>query len=56
MGDRVRQFETALSAFWGREETVGVASGLDAIEIALRAAGLSGGALIKSSMLYALPT
>jgi len=56
LGDRVRQFETALSAFWGREETVGVASGLDAIEIALRATGMKPGDRVLTTPLSAFAT
>ena len=56
LGDRVRQFEAALSAFWGAQETVGVASGLDAIEIALRAAGMKPGDRVLTTPLSAFAT
>jgi dTDP-3-amino-3,4,6-trideoxy-alpha-D-glucose transaminase len=36
LGDRVRAFEDSLAVFWGVEHAIGVASGLDAIEISLR--------------------
>jgi dTDP-3-amino-3,4,6-trideoxy-alpha-D-glucose transaminase len=36
LGKEVREFETALAEFWGLPHAVGVASGLDAIEISLR--------------------
>src|SRR5579871_834492 len=39
LGQEVREFETALGSFWGRKHAVGVASGLDAIEISLRILG-----------------
>lgn len=56
LGDGVRQFETALSGYWGIRETVGVASGLDAIEIALRAAGLQHGDRVLTTPLSAFAT
>lgn len=40
LGTEVGEFEKALSAFWGISFSVGCASGLDAIEIALRVLGL----------------
>jgi len=43
LGEEVRRFEEALAATWGRRFCVGVGTGLDAIEIALRALGLSPG-------------
>ena len=39
LGREVREFESELARFWGHSHAVGVASGLDAIEIALRIAG-----------------
>lgn len=56
LGERVRRFESALSGFWGLPETVGVASGLDAIEIALRAAGLQAGDRVLTTPLSAFAT
>lgn len=56
LGDRVRQFEASLSSFWGAKHTVGVASGLDAIEIALRAAGMRPGDRVLTTPLSAFAT
>jgi len=56
LGERVRGFEAALGAYWGLTETVGVASGLDAIEIALRAAGLKPGDRVLTTPLSAFAT
>ena len=39
LGPEVERFERNLAAFWGRQFAVGVASGLDAIEIGLRCLG-----------------
>ncbi len=43
LGEEVRRAEEALAATWERRFCVGVGTGLDAIEIALRALGLSPG-------------
>lgn len=56
LGERVRRFEAALGAFWGLPEAVGVASGLDAIEIALRAAGMQPGDRVLTTPLSAFAT
>lgn len=40
LGNEVSAFEKALSEFWGISFTIGCASGLDAIEISLRALGI----------------
>jgi dTDP-3-amino-3,4,6-trideoxy-alpha-D-glucose transaminase len=56
LGERVKTFEAALAALWGRPEAVGVASGLDAIEIALRAAGLEPGDRVLTTPLSAFAT
>lgn len=56
LGQRVAQFETALSHFWGLGESVGVASGLDAVEISLRAAGLQPGDKVLTTPLSAFAT
>ncbi len=56
LGGRVRTFEAALAALWGQPEAVGVASGLDAIEIALRAAGLKPGDRVLTTPLSAFAT
>jgi dTDP-4-amino-4,6-dideoxygalactose transaminase len=56
LGDRVRHFEASLGSFWGAKQTVGVASGLDAIEIALRAAGIRPGDRVLTTPLSAFAT
>ena len=43
LGDRVRAFEAAFAAACGARRALGVASGTDALEIALRAAGVRAG-------------
>ena len=43
LGDRVRAFEAAFAAACGARRALGVANGTDALEIALRAAGVSTG-------------
>ncbi len=43
LGERVAEFESAFAAFCGARETVGVASGTDAIAVALRAVGVEPG-------------
>lgn len=43
LGREVEAFERRLAGLWGLAEAVGVASGLDAIEIGLRAAGCCAG-------------
>jgi dTDP-3-amino-3,4,6-trideoxy-alpha-D-glucose transaminase len=56
LGGEVRQFEEALAALWGLEHCVGVASGLDAIEIALRAAGCGAGDNVLTTPVSAFAT
>ncbi len=56
LGEEVRAFEAELAAWWGVEHAVGVASGLDAIEIGLRAAGLRPGARVLTTPLTAFAT
>lgn len=43
LGDEVRQFEEAFASFSGVEHCIGVANGTDALELALRAAGVGAG-------------
>src|SRR6476660_3456612 len=43
LGREVAEFEAELARFWEHSHAVGVASGLDAIEIALRIAGCKPG-------------
>ena len=40
LGPEVEAFERALAQTWGLDHAVGCASGLDAIELGLRAAGI----------------
>jgi dTDP-3-amino-3,4,6-trideoxy-alpha-D-glucose transaminase len=56
LGDEVREFERALAAWWGIPHAVGVASGLDALEIALRCAGVPAGARVITTPLTAFAT
>ena len=56
LGEEVRLFEQELAGWWGVQHAVGVASGLDAIEIALRAAGLERGAKVLTTALTAFAT
>jgi len=53
LGAEVAAFEEELSAFWGMPLAVGCASGLDAIEIALRCAGLQPGQRVLTTPLSA---
>jgi dTDP-3-amino-3,4,6-trideoxy-alpha-D-glucose transaminase len=56
LGERVRSFEQALSKRWGPAEAVGVGSGLDAIELALRGAGMQPGDRVLTTPLSAFAT
>jgi dTDP-3-amino-3,4,6-trideoxy-alpha-D-glucose transaminase len=56
LGEEVREFEHALAAWWGVPHAVGVASGLDALEIALRCAGVPKGARVITTPLTAFAT
>ena len=56
LGDEVRSFEQELAAWWGVPHAVGVASGLDALEIALRCAGVQSGARVITTPLTAFAT
>ncbi len=56
LGDEVVQFERELSAFWGLPHSIGVANGLDAIEICLRALGLRQGERVLTTPLSAFAT
>jgi dTDP-4-amino-4,6-dideoxygalactose transaminase len=56
LGGEVRAFESALAAYWGMSDSIGVASGLDAIEIALRATGLEAGDAVLTTPLSAFAT
>lgn len=56
LGEEVRAFERELADWWGIPHAVGVASGLDALEIALRCADLPVGARVITSPLTAFAT
>lgn len=56
LGNEVRAFEAAFSAASGVAHTVGCANGLDALEIALRAAGLRAGEPVVTTPLSAFAT
>ena len=56
LGDQVRSFEKALAAYWGVPHAVGVASGLDAIEISLRVLGCAPGDRVLTTPLSAFAT
>ncbi len=56
LGEEVAAFERELAAWWGAEHAVGVASGLDAIEIALRCAGIGAGDRVLTTPLTAFAT
>lgn len=56
LGDEVRDFERELASWWGVEHAIGVASGLDAIEIGLRAAGIEPGSRVLTTSLTAFAT
>ena len=56
LGEEVRCFETALAGIWGLRYAAGVASGLDAIEIALRVLGCGPGDKVLTTPLSAFAT
>jgi dTDP-4-amino-4,6-dideoxygalactose transaminase len=56
LGEEVRSFERELASWWGAQHAVGVASGLDAIEIALRCAGVTPGDRVLTTPLTAFAT
>jgi dTDP-3-amino-3,4,6-trideoxy-alpha-D-glucose transaminase len=56
LGEEVHAFERELAAWWGIPHVVGVASGLDALEIALRCAGVPAGARVITTPLTAFAT
>ncbi len=56
LGEEVLAFERELAEFWGIGHAVGVASGLDALEIGLRCAGLQPGSRVLSTPLTAFAT
>lgn len=56
LGREVREFEEALARNWGVKRAVGVASGLDALEISLRALGCGPGDRVLTTPLSAFPS
>jgi dTDP-4-amino-4,6-dideoxygalactose transaminase len=56
LGREVREFEEALAKYWGLANSVGVASGLDAIEISLRVLGCNRGDRVLTSPISAFAT
>ena len=56
LGREVRDFERELAQYWGLPHAVGVASGLDAIELALKALGCGAGDRVLTTPLSAFPT
>lgn len=56
LGGEVRAFEGEFAEWWGVEHAVGVASGLDALEIALRCAGIGSGDRVLTTPLTAFAT
>ena len=56
LGREVRDFERELAQYWGLPHAVGVASGLDAIEIALKTLGCGAGDRVLTTPLSAFAT
>jgi dTDP-4-amino-4,6-dideoxygalactose transaminase len=56
LGEEVDSFERELADWWGVSHAVGVASGLDALEIALRSAGVVPGTRVITTPLTAFAT
>jgi dTDP-4-amino-4,6-dideoxygalactose transaminase len=56
LGREVDAFEKALAAFWGIPHAVGVASGLDAIELSLKALGCGPGEKVLTTPISAFAT
>jgi dTDP-4-amino-4,6-dideoxygalactose transaminase len=56
LGQQVREFEAALATYWGMKQAVGVASGLDAIEISLKILGCRPGDRVLTTPLSAFAT
>ncbi|MCU1293708.1 MAG: hypothetical protein JWP08_2558, partial [Bryobacterales bacterium] len=56
LGRYVKEFESQLAEFWGLGHAVGVASGLDAIEISLRAVGCQPGDKVLTPPVSAFAT
>ncbi len=56
LGREVREFEEELARYWGLPHVIGVASGLDAIEISLKALGCGPGDKVLTTPLSAFAT
>lgn len=56
LGEEVRQFENSLAAQWGPKHAIGVASGLDALELSLRALGCGPGTKVLTTPISAFAT
>ena len=56
LGREVRDFERELARCWGIERAVGVASGLDALELSLKAMGCGSGDRVLTTPLSAFPS
>jgi len=56
LGEEVQAFEQEFAEWWGASHAVGVASGLDALEIALRSAGVQVGDRVLTTPLTAFAT
>lgn len=56
LGEEVEAFEREFAEWWGARHAVGVASGLDALEIALRCAGVAPGSRVLTTPLTAFAT
>src|SRR5262249_46970586 len=56
LGEEVRAFERALASQWGFAHAAGVASGLDAIEMSLKALGCGPGDRVLTTPLSAFAT
>ena len=56
LGDEVRSFESELASLWGTQYAVGVASGLDALEICLRVLGCKPGDRVITTAVTAFAT
>jgi dTDP-3-amino-3,4,6-trideoxy-alpha-D-glucose transaminase len=56
LGEEVEAFEAELAEWWGVKFAVGVASGLDALEIGLRCAGVEPGGRVLTTPLTAFAT
>lgn len=56
LGEEVAAFEREVAAWWGVGHAVGVANGLDAIEIGLRCAGVGAGDRVLTTPLTAFAT